>query len=72
MSAVRLLCVSGVTKEPDEAGLFTYQRPEGKSGGHGVGWSEIPRYSFKIPKGWEETPVSIADLGGTEVRMGPQ
>ncbi|MEW5309471.1 MAG: hypothetical protein WDW38_001359 [Sanguina aurantia] len=59
----------GVTKEADEAGLFTYQRPEGKSGGHGVGWSEIPRYSFKIPKGWEETPVSIADLGGTEIDL---
>lgn len=42
-------------------------RPEGKSGGHGVGWSEVPRYEFKIPAGWEETPVSIADLGGTEV-----
>lgn len=44
-------------------------RPEGKSGGHGVGWSEVPRYSFKVPAGWEETPVSIADLGGTEVRI---
>ncbi len=52
---------------PDADGYQTYVRPEGKSGGHGVGWSEIPRYSFKVPKGWEETPVSIADLGGTEV-----
>jgi hypothetical protein len=33
-----------------------------------VGWTEIPRYSFKVPEGWGETPVSIADLGGTEVR----
>ena len=33
-----------------------------------MGWSEIPRYSFKVPEGWEEKPVSIADLGGTEVR----
>eukprot|EP00983_Pelagomonas_calceolata_P110155 1159638-Pelagomonas_calceolata.AAC.3 len=41
-----------------------------QSGGHGVGWSEIPRYSFKVPAGWDETPVSIADLGGTEVRLG--
>lgn len=48
-------------------GFMTYTRPEGKSGGHGVGWSEIPRYSFKVPPGWQESPVSIADLGGTEV-----
>jgi len=39
------------------------------AGGHGVGWSEIPRYSFKIPEGWDETPVSIADLGGTEIDL---
>lgn len=51
----------------DADGFYTYVRPEGKSGGHGVGWSEVPRYSFKVPAGWEETPVSIADLGGTEV-----
>ena len=30
-----------------------------------MGWTEIPRYSFKVPPGWGETPVSIADLGGT-------
>ena len=56
---------------PDAAGQQTYRRPEGKSGGHGVGWSEIPRYSFQLPggKGWEETPVSIADLGGTELDL---
>ena len=36
---------------------------------HGVGWSEIPRYSFKVPVGWEETAVSIADLGGTEIDL---
>lgn len=59
---------TGVSKDTDAEGFLTYQRPEGKSGGHGVGWSEIPRYSFKLPEGWEETPVSIADLGGTEVR----
>ena len=39
------------------------------AGGHGVGWSEIQRYSFKVPKNWEETPVSIADLGGTEIDL---
>lgn len=46
-----------------------YTRPEGKSGGHGVGWSEIPRYEFRVPPGWEEIPVSIADLGGTEIDL---
>lgn len=54
---------------PDADGFRTYTRPEGKSGGHGVGWSEIPRYQFKIPSGWEETAVSIADLGGTEIDL---
>jgi hypothetical protein len=34
-----------------------------------VGWSEIPRYTFKVPAGWAEIPVSIADLGGTEVSV---
>ena len=34
-----------------------------------MGWSEIPRYSFRVPAGWEETPVSIADLGGTEIDL---
>jgi hypothetical protein len=57
----------GVSTEADEAGFYTYRRPEGKQGGHGVGWSEIPQYSFKVPSGWEEVPVSIADLGGAEV-----
>lgn len=58
---------TGLTSEPDASGFYTYTRPEGKSGGHGVGWSEVPRYTFKVPEGWQETPVSIADLGGTEV-----
>ncbi len=35
----------------DENGFYEYVRPEGKSGGHGVGWSEIPRYSFKVSVG---------------------
>jgi len=39
------------------------------TGGHGVGWSEIPRYSFKVAAGWDETPVSIADLAGTELDL---
>ena len=54
---------------PGADGYYIYTRPEGKSGGHGVGWSEIPRYSFKIPEGWDEVPVSIADLGGTEIDL---
>ena len=46
-----------------------YRRPIGKSGGHGVGWTEILPYSFSVPEGWNEIPVSIADLGGTEVHL---
>lgn len=54
---------------PDEKGLRTYRRPDAKSGGHGVGWSPIIPYSFKVPDEWEEVPVSIADLGGTEIDL---
>ncbi|CAG9461224.1 unnamed protein product [Pedinophyceae sp. YPF-701] len=46
-----------------------YIRPAAKSGGHGVGWQEVPRYSFVVPQGWDEVPVSIADLGGTEIDL---
>ena len=59
---------SGVSKSTDADGYYTYTRPEGKQGGHGVGWSELPRYAFKVPPGWSEKAVSIADLGGTEVQ----
>uniref|UniRef100_A0A0F7CYN4 Photosystem II reaction center PsbP family protein n=1 Tax=Geranium phaeum TaxID=379952 RepID=A0A0F7CYN4_9ROSI len=55
--------------EPDEQGWRTYRRPDEKSGGHGVGWSPIIPYSFSIPPDWEEVPVSIADLGGTEIDL---
>ncbi|KAM0862075.1 hypothetical protein ACQ4PT_045475 [Festuca glaucescens] len=55
--------------DPDENGWRTYRRPDEKSGGHGVGWSPIIPYSFKVPGGWEEAPVSIADLGGTEIDL---
>lgn len=55
--------------EPDSNGLRTYRRPDGKSGGHGVGWSPMTPYSFKVPQDWEEIPVSIADLGGTEIDL---
>jgi hypothetical protein len=48
MLASRLTSHAGVSGPPDEEGFLTYQRPEGKSGGHGVGWSEIPRYKFKV------------------------
>ncbi|XP_042456524.1 psbP domain-containing protein 4, chloroplastic-like isoform X2 [Zingiber officinale] len=51
------------------AGWRTYRRPDDKSGGHGVGWSPIIPYIFKVPQGWEEVPVSIADLGGTEIDL---
>lgn len=53
----------------DIEGFNYYKRPAGKSGGHGVGWSEIPPYSFNVPEGWEEVAVSIADLGGAEVDL---
>lgn len=59
----------GLSKTADEEGFFTYTRPEGKSGGHGVGWSEIPPYSFRVAPGWDEVPTSIADLGGAEVDL---
>lgn len=55
--------------EPDENGWRVYRRPDEKSGGHGVGWSPIIPYSFAVPNGWEEVPVSIADLGGTEIDL---
>ncbi|XP_020592306.1 psbP domain-containing protein 4, chloroplastic [Phalaenopsis equestris] len=55
--------------DPDERGWRTYRRPDDKSGGHGVGWSPIIPYLFKVPDGWEEVPVSIADLGGTEIDL---
>eukprot|EP00249_Psilotum_nudum_P008738 c21478_g1_i1 orf=349-1350(-) len=54
---------------PDENGIRTYHRPDLKSGGHGVGWSPIIPYSFKVHEEWEEVPVSIADLGGTEIDL---
>lgn len=55
--------------EPDKNGWRTYQRPDDKSGGHGVGWSPIIPYAFSVPQGWDEVPVSIADLGGTEIDL---
>ncbi|KAJ6819980.1 psbP domain-containing protein 4, chloroplastic [Iris pallida] len=55
--------------DPDDKGWRTYRRPDEKSGGHGVGWSPIIPYTFKVPGGWEEVPVSIADLGGTEIDL---
>ncbi|KAF3783916.1 PsbP domain-containing protein 4 [Nymphaea thermarum] len=54
---------------PDERGWRTYRRPDEKSGGHGVGWSPIIPYTFSVPPNWEEVPVSIADLGGTEIDL---
>ncbi len=48
---------------------FTPLLLERLAGGHGVGWTEVERYKFKVPQGWEEVPVSIADLGGTEIDL---
>lgn len=53
----------------NKTGWRTYRRPDDKSGGHGVGWSPIIPYAFSVPEGWEEVPVSIADLGGTEIDL---
>ncbi|RAL53866.1 hypothetical protein DM860_004337 [Cuscuta australis] len=50
-------------------GWRTYRRPDDKSGGHGIGWSPIIPYTFAVPQDWEEVPVSIADLGGTEIDL---
>lgn len=61
--------IPGLAANPGPDGTYLYTRPEGKSGGHGVGWSVIPKYMFNVPTGWEETPVSIADLGGTEIDL---
>ncbi|KAK6939984.1 PsbP, C-terminal [Dillenia turbinata] len=55
--------------EPDDQGWRTYRRPDDKSGGHGVGWSPIIPYAFSVPQEWDEVPVSIADLGGTEIDL---
>ncbi|PON99701.1 PsbP family [Trema orientale] len=55
--------------EPNEEGWRTYRRPDEKSGGHGVGWSPIIPYAFSVPQDWDEVPVSIADLGGTEIDL---
>ena len=51
----------------DSTGERVYLRPRGKSGGHGVGWSEITPYKFTTCAGWDEKPVSIADPDGTEI-----
>lgn len=120
--------IPGERPDPELEGFKIYQRPLGKSGGHGIGWSEIPQvrtaawhsvhnasalscaaqeqtacscklftttrkasnwnraslclqcskrvvteslsclqYSFRVPNSWKETPVSIADAGGTEI-----
>uniref|UniRef100_A0A453CBL7 PsbP C-terminal domain-containing protein n=1 Tax=Aegilops tauschii subsp. strangulata TaxID=200361 RepID=A0A453CBL7_AEGTS len=46
---------------PDQNGWKTYRRPDEKSGGHGVGWSPIIPYSFKVPDGWEEVRTRATD-----------
>ena len=59
--------VPGFSKPDSTDGSMTYTRPELKSGGHGIGWTEITPYSVKLREGWEEVAVSIADPGGTEI-----
>jgi uncharacterized protein YbdZ (MbtH family) len=44
-----------------QTGWRTYRRPDDKSGGHGVGWSPIIPYSFKVPDGWDEVRPETAD-----------
>lgn len=61
--------VPGLSEPDEEDSWRTYRRPDDKSGGHGVGWSPIIPYLFKVPDGWVEVPVSIADLGGTEIDL---
>jgi len=29
----------------------------------------MPRYTFRVPVGWDEVPISIADLGGSEIDL---
>lgn len=58
--------IPGFSRADDE-GFRLYSRPEGKSGGHGVGWSEITPYIFRATESWKEAPVSIADPAGTEI-----
>ena len=48
-----------------QTGWRTYRRPDEKSGGHGVGWSPIIPYSFKVPDGWDEVrPGQIFSFTG--------
>ncbi|GER34026.1 mog1/PsbP/DUF1795-like photosystem II reactioncenter PsbP family protein [Striga asiatica] len=67
--AVSIRSLASRLSTPDRTGWRTYQRPEDKSGGHGVGWSPIIPYAFSVPQDWDEVPVSIADLGGTEIDL---
>ena len=45
---ILVFTILGLSKEVDANGYRTYTRPAGKQGGHGVGWSEIPPYQFKV------------------------
>jgi hypothetical protein len=42
--------IPGVSPDPELPGVQIYKRPAGKSGGHGVGWSEIPQVPFGLPQ----------------------
>ncbi|MQM01608.1 hypothetical protein Taro_034366, partial [Colocasia esculenta] len=43
-------------------GWKTYRRPDNKPRGHGVGWSPIIPYIFKVPGGWDEVYSTSAML----------
>ena len=49
--------IPGLGPDPEMEGMNLYQRPAGKSGGHGVGWSEIPKVRAREPA--RTTPWSI-------------
>ncbi|KAK1312406.1 hypothetical protein QJS10_CPA07g00362 [Acorus calamus] len=40
--------------EIDQPGWRIYQRPDENSGGHGVGWSPIIPYKFKVSQDWDD------------------
>jgi hypothetical protein len=59
--------IPGVTPDPDLPGILVYKRPAGKSGGHGVGWSEIPQVLFTRCK-QETLPTSQVVVNADLIR----
>ena len=56
-------------EDSDGDGWLVYTRPAKKEGNHGVGWSEPPQYSFKLPAGsqFSEIPTNVFDPSGSEI-----